>query len=97
MSSTSISCATPRARSRAALARQSAQPAYQQLHFDLYTEKITNAYCQRKGIATGSVRFMFDGELLNPNLTPEKLEMEQHDIIDVMLLQHGGGVNRPRW
>ena len=41
--------------------------------------------------APSSVRFLFDGNRVNPNQTPQELEMEDGDVIDVMVEQQGGG------
>ena len=38
-----------------------------------------------------SVRFLFDGNRISPNQTPEELDMEDNDVIDVMVEQQGGG------
>ena len=38
-----------------------------------------------------SVRFLFDGNRVNPNQTPQELDMEDGDVIDVMVEQQGGG------
>ncbi len=37
-----------------------------------------------------SVRFLFDGQRLNPQQTPADLEMEDEDEIDAMVQQTGG-------
>ena len=39
-----------------------------------------------------SVRFLFDGQRLSANQTPQELEMEDGDVIDVMVEQQGGGL-----
>lgn len=52
--------------------------------------KISKAYCDKKGISSASVRFLFDGQRLNPDDTPEKLQMEDDDVIDALLEQVGG-------
>ena len=38
-----------------------------------------------------SVRFLFDGNRVNPTQTPQDLDMEDGDVIDVMVEQQGGG------
>ena len=48
------------------------------------------AFCNRNGISPRSVRFLFDGERINPNQTPADLDMEDNDVIDVMVEQQGG-------
>ena len=36
------------------------------------------------------IRFLFDGNRLRDNQTPDELEMEDDDVIDAMLFQVGG-------
>ena len=52
-------------------------------------QKLMNAYCQRQGVNLNAVRFIFDGSRLNSSQTPEDLEMEDGDVIDVMMEQVG--------
>ena len=47
-------------------------------------------YCQQKCISYALVRFLFDGQRISPSSTPEEMEMEDMDVIDVMLLGLGG-------
>lgn len=49
-----------------------------------------DAYCERQGKSPDSVRFLYDGERVQPTDTPQKLEMEDGDAIDVMIEQLGG-------
>ena len=49
-----------------------------------------DAYCQRQGLASNQCRFIFDGERLKDDDTPDGLEMENGDEIDVMVEQTGG-------
>ena len=49
-----------------------------------------NAFCQRQGVALSSVRFLFDGDRINPEQTPDSLGMEDNDSIDVVMEQVGG-------
>lgn len=44
-----------------------------------------DAYCSRQGLASNQCRFIFDGERLKDDDTPDKLEMENGDEIDVMV------------
>ena len=53
--------------------------------------KLMNAWCQRQGVNLNAVRFLFDGTRINSDQTPEGLEMEDGDVIDVMVEQQGGG------
>eukprot|EP01071_Lankesteria_metandrocarpae_P008880 Lankesteria_metandrocarpae@DN5080_c0_g1_i2.p3 len=54
-------------------------------------EKLMVAYCNRLGQAVESVRFLYDGERIKGNLSPEDLGMEDGEIIDAMVQQIGGG------
>ena len=54
-------------------------------------EKLMKAFCNRNGVASNSVRFLFDGNRVNPTQTPQDLDMEDGDVIDVMVEQQGGG------
>ena len=54
-------------------------------------QKIIEAYAQRKGIGHASLRFMLDGERVQPDATPKMLELEENDQVDVMLETVGGG------
>ncbi len=48
------------------------------------------AFSQRKGMDSGSIRFMFDGQRVNKEDTPQGLGMEVNDTIDAMIEQQGG-------
>ena len=52
--------------------------------------KLIDAYCKRQGVASNNVRFLFDGENIKADDTPDKLEMDEGDCIDVMQQQTGG-------
>jgi len=52
--------------------------------------KLMNAFCQRQGVQMNSVRFLFDGQRLTETQTPQQLDMEDGDVIDVMVEQLGG-------
>jgi len=49
-----------------------------------------DAYCQRQGISQNSIRFLYDGQRIQPERTPKELDMEDSDIIDAVLQQTGG-------
>lgn len=53
-------------------------------------EKVFATYAQRKGVAVASLRFLIDGERINPTQSPAELDMEDQDQIDCMLEQQGG-------
>jgi len=52
--------------------------------------KVFEEYAKRKGIQTGSLRFLFDGERIEPDQTAKMLELVDDDQIDCMLYQIGG-------
>ncbi|KAI9227936.1 MAG: ubiquitin-related domain-containing protein [Piptocephalis tieghemiana] len=52
--------------------------------------KLMDAYCTRQGKDEKTVRFLYDGVRLKPDSTPEEMEMEDGDSIDVMVAQIGG-------
>jgi len=54
--------------------------------------KLMNAYCSRVGKDMSTVRFLFDGERIQNEATPEQLDMEDEDEIDAMVEQHGGSL-----
>jgi small ubiquitin-related modifier len=52
--------------------------------------KVFETYAQRKGVQSSSLRFLLDGEKINPDSTPKMLELDDQDQIDCMLEQTGG-------
>ena len=48
-------------------------------------EKLFTTYAAKKGIAVTRLRFLIDGERINPNQTPEECDMEDQDLIECML------------
>ena len=52
--------------------------------------KVFETYAQRKGVQSGSLRFLLDGERIEPDQTPKMLELDDQDQIDCMLEQSGG-------
>ena len=48
-------------------------------------DKVFNAYSQRKGVNATSLRFLFDGQRVRGDQTPEDINMEDGDRVDVML------------
>ena len=52
-------------------------------------ERLMSAFCTRHGIHLASVRFLFDGSRIIGRQTPQELEMEDGDTIDVMVEQQG--------
>lgn len=48
-------------------------------------KKLMDAYCARVGKEAGSIRFLFDGDRIAPDSTPNDLGMEDEDEIDAMV------------
>jgi hypothetical protein len=57
--------------------------------------KVMNAYCERQGAASNTLRFFFDNTRIQKDDTPAALEMEDGDMIDVHQEQQGGGGRSP--
>ncbi|EKX74217.1 ubiquitin domain containing protein [Theileria equi strain WA] len=53
-------------------------------------EKLMTTYCSRLGKSPDAVRFLFDGDRIKGDSTPEELGIEHGDIIDAMVQQTGG-------
>ncbi|KAL6920158.1 hypothetical protein ACHAPO_000982 [Fusarium lateritium] len=53
-------------------------------------EKLMTAFCERQGKTTSSVRFLFDGTRVQPTDTPDALEMQDGDTLEVHQEQVGG-------
>ncbi|OAP54111.1 hypothetical protein AYL99_11646 [Fonsecaea erecta] len=51
--------------------------------------KLMQAFCERQGKDSKSARFLFDGQKLNPGDTPDQLDMEDGDMIEVQEEQIG--------
>jgi len=52
--------------------------------------KLMDAYCSRQAKSQDSIRFLYDGQRVLPDSTPEEMDMEDNDIIDAVLQQTGG-------
>ncbi|KAI3960153.1 hypothetical protein MKW98_016877 [Papaver atlanticum] len=52
--------------------------------------KLINAYCEMQKVDVKTYRFLYDGKRLDQKQTPDELEMEDGDQIDVMLEMDGG-------
>ncbi|KAF4635690.1 hypothetical protein G7Y89_g2419 [Cudoniella acicularis] len=53
-------------------------------------EKVMAAYCKAQEIDIGTRRFLFEGHRIQKDDTPQSLEMEDDDMIDVFVEQQGG-------
>ncbi|CAD7698347.1 unnamed protein product [Ostreobium quekettii] len=65
-----------------------------ELHFKVRKttkfEKIMKAYCEKKSLQMNQLRFLYDGERVKPDQSPEEVEMEDGDVIDCVMQQIGG-------
>eukprot|EP00126_Sphaerothecum_destruens_P012422 Sdes_comp21305_c0_seq1m19945 len=52
--------------------------------------KLMDTYCSRQGLSKDSVRFMFEGTRILPQMTPKELGMDDSDVIDAFQQQQGG-------
>ena len=50
-------------------------------------KKLMGAYCDRQGVSMESIRFLYNGQRMQNEQTPEMLDMEDNDIIDAVLAQ----------
>ncbi|KAK6344457.1 hypothetical protein TWF696_008094 [Orbilia brochopaga] len=53
-------------------------------------KKLMDAFCERQGKAPTSVRFLFDGSRVQPGDTPDALDMQDGDTLEVHQEQIGG-------
>ncbi|KAJ8024602.1 Small ubiquitin-related modifier 1 [Holothuria leucospilota] len=53
-------------------------------------KKLKESYCQKMGVPVSSRRFLFEGQRITNEMTPEGLSMEDEDVIDVYNEQIGG-------
>ena len=52
--------------------------------------RLMDAYASRQGLDTKGVRFLFVGERLKDDATPQSLGMQDQDVIDAVAQQTGG-------
>lgn len=48
------------------------------------------AYANRQGVQLRAIRFLFDGERIREDQTPQDIGLEDGDSIDVVMEQVGG-------
>ncbi|KAK3725162.1 SUMO protein smt3 [Vermiconidia calcicola] len=53
-------------------------------------KKLMDAFCERQGKTFQSCRFLFDGQRVNPTDSPELLDMQDGDTLEVHQEQIGG-------
>ena len=44
---------------------------------------VMKEYAERRGVTLQGLKFVFDGEIVNPNETPDDLDLEGEECIDV--------------
>ncbi|CAA7266712.1 unnamed protein product [Cyclocybe aegerita] len=57
--------------------------------------KLQGAYASKVGKDVGSIRFLYDGTRISDDDTPQSLDMDDNDTIDVMVEQVGGYLHVP--
>ncbi|EUD68182.1 hypothetical protein C922_01200 [Plasmodium inui San Antonio 1] len=55
-------------------------------------EKLMEVYCNRLGQSMEAVRFLYDGDRIHGDNTPDQLGIEDGDVIDAMVQQTGGNL-----
>lgn len=55
-------------------------------------KKVFATYAARKGVEANAMRFMLDGENIDPEQTPAGLDLDDDDQIDCFLAQVGGSL-----
>uniref|UniRef100_A0A2K6S8S4 Small ubiquitin-related modifier n=1 Tax=Saimiri boliviensis boliviensis TaxID=39432 RepID=A0A2K6S8S4_SAIBB len=53
-------------------------------------KKLKESYCERQDVPVNSLRFLFEGQRIADDHTPEELGMEEDDMIEVYQEQMGG-------
>eukprot|EP00276_Gloeochaete_wittrockiana_P004558 CAMPEP_0184655112 /NCGR_PEP_ID=MMETSP0308-20130426/12735_1 /TAXON_ID=38269 /ORGANISM="Gloeochaete witrockiana, Strain SAG 46.84" /LENGTH=91 /DNA_ID=CAMNT_0027091387 /DNA_START=30 /DNA_END=305 /DNA_ORIENTATION=+ len=53
-------------------------------------KRLFDSYCSRLSVSPSAIRFLFNGQRIQPDQTPKELEMEDNDVIDAVLEQTGG-------
>lgn len=65
-----------------------------EVHFKIKSttplRKVMDAYCQRQGLRRDALRFLFDGDRVQDDDTPESRELEDDDCLEVFAQQLGG-------
>eukprot|EP00579_Thalassiosira_antarctica_P001249 CAMPEP_0201869054 /NCGR_PEP_ID=MMETSP0902-20130614/2715_1 /ASSEMBLY_ACC=CAM_ASM_000551 /TAXON_ID=420261 /ORGANISM="Thalassiosira antarctica, Strain CCMP982" /LENGTH=94 /DNA_ID=CAMNT_0048394493 /DNA_START=129 /DNA_END=413 /DNA_ORIENTATION=+ len=69
---------------------QTGEETYFKIKKSTKMQKVFDTYAQRKGVQASSLRFLLDGDRIQPDATPKLLELDDQDQIDCMLEQSGG-------
>ncbi len=70
--------------------RQTGEETFFKIKKTTKMSKVFQTYANRKGVQLTSLRFLLDGERIEPDQTPKMLELDDQDQIDCMLEQSGG-------
>ncbi|KAI8112810.1 hypothetical protein M9434_004130 [Picochlorum sp. BPE23] len=54
-------------------------------------KRVLDAFCNKKSWDSAQVRFAYEGQRVQEDMTPDDLGMENNDCIDAFLEQIGGG------
>ena len=65
----------------------SAHKIFSSLSHNVLIKQIFDAFLQRKSLQPGSVRVLFDGERVREDQSPQEVDMEDGDSLDVMMEQ----------
>eukprot|EP00884_Botryococcus_braunii_P014933 jgi/Botrbrau1/23440/Bobra.106_1s0001.1 len=55
--------------------------------------KLFKAYCERQSVSMDAVVFLHEGTRVRAEQTPEELDMEDNETLDVMVSQIGGDMS----
>eukprot|EP00529_Nitzschia_sp_RCC80_P002070 CAMPEP_0113513162 /NCGR_PEP_ID=MMETSP0014_2-20120614/39710_1 /TAXON_ID=2857 /ORGANISM="Nitzschia sp." /LENGTH=94 /DNA_ID=CAMNT_0000409537 /DNA_START=71 /DNA_END=355 /DNA_ORIENTATION=+ /assembly_acc=CAM_ASM_000159 len=69
---------------------QSGEETFFKIKKSTKMHKVFESFASRKGVQSSSLRFLLDGERIEPDSTPKMLELDDQDQIDCMLEQSGG-------
>ena len=54
--------------------------------------KLKNNFCERQGLNKSAVRFTFEGQRIEDDMTPADLDLQDDDLIEVFSEQTGGSL-----
>ncbi|KAF3556984.1 hypothetical protein F2Q69_00011442 [Brassica cretica] len=57
--------------------------------YGTHLNKLMQAYCTKRNLDEGTVRFIFGKKQLKPRSTPAQLKMKEGDVIDIVTDQDG--------
>ena len=72
------------------IASQAGTEVYFALRRNMPFSRMMSVYCPTQGIEPSTLRFVYDGQRIREDQTPQDLEMEEDDTIDAFSMQIGG-------